>query len=169
MREQLVKQRIEQRLLSAKKIRSLDMDKCPLLSKPGEMYLRSRNLFKKQSTIGGSATSNHLTDLFASSTSWLKNSSTFNLVSSLTSTQSSNLNIYKSSEKASTTSTTSITKPSTSPLRLIYPQQKPKSSGYDRIQLVEHISDIFMCFTLFSRSKFMSHSGFRSFVKYMNL
>lgn len=159
MREQLVKQRMEQRLQSAKKIRILDMEKCPLLSKPGEMYMKSKQTVKPKQQQGEKP----LLDSSLTSNSWMSTKNNLESHSNLT-ISSSNSHINTSSNNRS--------KPL---LRIIYPsssyhQQSSKSSnkmssGYDRLKVVEHIADIFMCFTLFARSKFLSHFGFRSFIK----
>lgn len=140
-REQLVKQRLEQRLLSAKKIRMLDIEKCPLLSKPGDMYLKNKIRQKlvpsKEDNVGLNVPS--------------KNS--FNL--DTTPSQSS----FSISSKA-------MNRSAGSTLRVIYPQTGGKNShSYERLKMLEHVADIFMCFTLFVRSKFMNHFCFRSFIR----
>ena len=151
-REQLVRQRIEQRLLSAKKIRTLDIEKCPLLSKPSGLYLK--NKVKPKLTLQ-SKDENSLID---------SNTSSKNSFSSDATKSRSSLNTIQ--DKSVSCKDTS-NKCARNVLRAIYSQHANTKSlkAYERLKLLEHVADIFMCFTMFVRSKFMSHLGFRSFIK----
>lgn len=153
-REQLVRQRIEQRLLSAKKIRTLDIEKCPLLSKPSGLYLK--NKVKPKLTLQ-SKDENSLMNIDSNTSS--KNS----FSSDATKSRSSLNTINDKNVSCKDTSNKSVR----NFLRAIYSQQANTKSlkTYERLKLLEHVADIFMCFTMFVRSKFMSHLGFRSFIK----
>lgn len=139
IRETLVKQKIEQRLLSAKKVVKLDIDKCPLLTKPSELYMKNVGL---NSTTTMTTTTNKL----------VKN----NVVTLSKLNQAPPKTTNGSSRR--TTATSSL-------LRLIYANTTTNRHCYEHLKILEHVADIFMCFSLFDRSKLMTHFAFRTFIK----
>lgn len=138
LRELLVKQRIEQRIMSAKRKIKLDMDKCPLLSKPSELYKKSK---LKLETMSDSQLINNTCDIKTLNYSLNNETDSYDLKST-----------HKSNHGHSPG------------LRLIYPSNKVYL--YRHLYLQEHIADIFLCFTLFDRSKYMNHFQFRNFIRY---
>jgi hypothetical protein len=136
IRETLVKQKIEQRLLSAKKVVKLDIDKCPLLTKPSELYMKNVGL-------------NNTTTMTTTTNKFVKN----------------NVATLSKLNPAPPKITNGSSRRTTSLLRLIYANTTTNRYCYEHLKILEHVADIFMCFSLFDRSKLMTHFAFRSFIK----
>lgn len=175
-RNNIVHQRIEERISFAQKPKpKFDIDKCPLLSKPGELYKRKMRM--------GSSTSNLNYPIFQvrssssqSNTNNSENSNTKNSASGTISEEPSdelktsheNVNTLAKGDKTELTpsnqSEEGQDEQQSSCLRNIYPSTRFKSN-YSHLFITEHIADIFIYFTLSSGVKYMGHSDFRHFVK----
>ena len=134
-RNSLVKQRIEERLQSAKKLQKLDLEKCPLLSKPGETYVKT---LKKNVSVPSLGLFNEFvqTETSPSSTN-LKQKDFLKLET-----------IVESAKAASC-------------LRQIYPSTRNTTQFF----VLEETANIFISFTLSNGLKLMIHSEFRSFIR----
>ena len=146
-----------------------DIDKCPLLSKPGELYKRKMRLgsstsnlnypiFQTRSSSSQSNTNNSDNSLSTTGNSNNKNSASTATINEEPSDEikTSNENVAKSAEAA--------VEQAPSCLRNIYPSTRFKSN-YSHLFITEHIADIFIYFTLNSGVKYMGHHDFRHFVK----
>ena len=171
---------MEERISFAQKPKpKFDIDKCPLLSKPGELYKRKMRM--------GSSTSNLNYPIFqvrsSSSQSNTHNSETSSTNSKTAApvaiseepsdelkTSNENLNSVAKGDQASSSSPYQQSEEGgqeeqqPSCLRNIYPSTRFKSN-YSHLFITEHIADIFIYFTLNSGVKYMSHHDFRHFVK----
>jgi len=148
-RSHIVQQRIEQRQESAKKTWQFDIDKCPLLSKPGELYKRKL----KQSNCLRNDTSLLLPEKRILSMSDLT-------LKSQTSQKNEPLEWKQSNGNLATVSKENQT---ASCLRNIYPNRNKLHYSY--LLLLEHIADLFIYFSLPSANRNMQHADFRSFIK----
>ena len=138
-REYIVKQRMEERLISAQKTRkfeNFDINKFPLLSKPGEQYkkrFKEKNIFSTTLSIVNKLGNN---EIQRASTAYRSSKNYANM--------SENMRTIKS-------------------LRNIYPNRG--KINYNHLFTAEQIADIFNYFTLSNGLKTMTHSDFRDFVK----
>lgn len=188
VRSYLVKQRMEQRIISAKLVQKFNFEKFPLLSKPGELYKKKLKLNSgTPSTVANSAVKqppnnnsaspstvyNHFgpTSNNTSSYSYYNNNYNSNnnsQSSSLTNLNStSKLSLAKSNSEFDFKSPSQIINQSFSSrscLRNIYSAQMNKPQ-YNHLFVQENIADLFIFFTLYNGTKLMSHSDFRLFVR----
>jgi hypothetical protein len=150
-RRALVKQRIDTRWsqLARPSRAFFDLNKCPLLSRPGEAYLRSK----------------------------LNNNSSSNAseAESRTRAAASNTNTNECNV-SNANSLATAAKSNRSCLRPIYPSSS-RQRAYERLFLLEQIADLFIRFTLLSSigdagkascgNKCMSHVDFKHFTRFV--
>ncbi len=152
-------ERLNQQLLKKK----FDYNKCPLLSKPGEQYIKKLN---NKTSPRSLSLFNEFHNLRSVSSSMLYSSS------SCMSKVNSSFNTSTNSENSVTPNGTSVK----SCLREIYPLKATtattggvgkNSAGnqYEKYFILEAIADIFIGFTIGTDVKIMSHADFRAFVK----
>lgn len=131
---------MEERLISAQKTRkfeNFDINKFPLLSKPGEQYkkkLKEKILFNTTLSIVNKMGNNEMQ----------RSSTAVNRLSKSYASMSENMKTIKS-------------------LRNIYPNRGKMYCSH--LFITEQIADIFNFFTLSNGLKTMTHSDFRNFVK----
>jgi hypothetical protein len=145
-----VQQRIEQRQETAKKTWQFDIDKCPLLSKPGELYKRK---LKQSNCLRNDALLLPEKRILSMSELTLKSQTSQKGESIVDEHKMSNENLaIKSNEHQAA-----------SCLRNIYPNRNKLHYSY--LFLIEHIADLFIYFSLSSANRNMQHADFRSFIK----
>ena len=146
-----------------KKTPKFDIDKCPLLSKPGELYKRKMKMNASPNyPIFNVNRSKPSTTTINEEQLKCDPEATFAPQPSETETKTmANSNASKTSELNS--SNISSEKPQ-SCLRNIYPASRFKLN-YAPLFINEHVADIFIYFTLNSGTKHMTHADFRTFVK----
>ena len=124
--------------------RQFDYNKCPLLSKPGDAYIKKLN---KKSSPRSLTLFNEYNMRQTQKNSLVKSSSSLNMCDTFT----------ELGDQALTKS---------SCLRNIYPKCRVEGQ-YEKFFILEAISDIFVSFTIAGGVKIMSHTDFRAFVKYV--
>lgn len=134
----IVQQRIEERLKSAKKSCKIDLNKCPLLSKPSDQFSKNYRLNQSKSS-----TSMDLRPFYIINSQSLVNTS-FNF--------------------GSTPQMNSSTRKGKSCLRNIFPMTR-YDRQFDHLFVFEQISDLFISFSIYNGFKLMTHSDFRSFIR----
>lgn len=151
--QQRLVERNQQKLTEKKK--KFDYSKCPLLSKPGEQYIKKLNKMTSPRSLTLFNEFNHL------------RSTSTGLLYSATSTSiamSKRSDTLKLSENNLATSNTERGTERKRCLRSIYPKTRIQDQ-YEKFFILEAIADIFVSFTLENGVKLMSHADFRSFVK----
>ncbi len=165
-RNSLVQQRMIERLNQQLIKKKFDYSKCPLLSKPGEQYIkklnnktspRSLSLFNEFHNLRSTSSS----IFYTSFTSMSKINITLNSSTNSDNNNNSNCSVIsnRSAEKSC--------------LREIYPYHKStaersdnlEKNQYNKFFILESIADIFIYFTLGSNVKLMNHTDFRAFVR----
>lgn len=154
----MARQKAEEKLLNKKRERkTIDLDKCPLLSKPSKSYK------KKLSQNESDSVSEAAPSEISISNTNLTTSSVLPRVSTIFE-YSSNDNLV---ELPSSSSVKAKQKPC---LRNIYGANLKSASKYEFLYLPGHIADIFVAFTLTeSTSKYMSHEQFHLFSRFKTL
>lgn len=142
---------MEDRLLSAQRTHKFDLSKCPLLSKPGELYKRRLKTNPMFSSSHFSLNQFDLKNKPQCTVSAQTERKIPNRFNSLSKSSASDLLLNTTSEIRS------------SCLRFIYPNRS--RFHYNHLFILEQISDIFICFTLHGGYKFMTHFDFRLFVR----
>jgi hypothetical protein len=139
LRNIVVKQRIEERILISQRNAKFDFNKCPLLSKPSELYIRR-----------------------------LKSPSPSLQFQQIESDESSFELKKQNKLDGPLTNSNSNTFWPLSCLRLIYSNDLENGMAlveYQKLHLNKHIADIFIHFTIENGLKLMTHSNFRLFAK----
>jgi hypothetical protein len=169
MRSTLAKQRFQENkaALSKKRLRKIDIDRCPLLSKPSDSY-------KRKMKVGANFSSDNninrrdqpvlnLEDSAspASGASQLENSSANFGHSENNFAQNNNKTVKNKSSMHSEN-----VKKEKPLLRNIYKFDSKSSTRYEHLYLEEHIADLFIALTISKSSKFMNHHEFQTFAKY---
>ena len=140
--------------------RKFDYNRCPLLSKPGEQYIkklsnkkaspRSLNLFNEFSQVRSSSSSHLHQSSISNSAQFNKSTCSFASSDSLLISQNLTSQSQSKTEKSC--------------LRNIYPNVRNEDQ-YENFFILNAISEMFINFTVSNGVKIMTHSDFRSFVK----
>ena len=141
-RNSLVQQRMEEKSLMKFQTCRFDIDKCPLLSKPGELYIQKLNRKNSPRSF----------NLFIEYN---------NPRSSIKSQSFSETNLIM---QEGAKSQSRVNRAPKSCLRNIYPKTRYENQ-FDNLLALESIADIFIHFTLSNEIKIMCHSNFRALVK----
>ena len=157
-RNSLVQQRIVERNQQKLLQRQFDYSKCPLLSRPGEQYLKAKLTAASKSTLRSLSLFNDIHFGLRSSSSFFRNSSVC-MIYKNSSLDASDLNGLSRDKLSSQ----SVAQPK-SCLRNIYSSLR-MDDIYENLFILDAVADIFVSFSVASGNKNMNHTDFRMFVK----